>query len=53
MDDQKDGKQVAVRIRDPLLSALEQRAREEDRPLAALIRLLCRQGLQQHREHAA
>lgn len=52
--DEKDGRQVAVRLRDPLLSALEQRAREEERPLAQMIRLLCRRGLAQgHQERAA
>jgi hypothetical protein len=45
--------QISVPLDPDLRAQLEQRAREEDRPLAALIRLLCRQGLQQHREHAA
>lgn len=48
----KRREQISVPLDPDLRAQLEQRARQEDRPLAALIRLRCRQGLQQ-REHAA
>jgi hypothetical protein len=45
--------QISVPLDPDLRAQLEQRARLEDRPLAALIRLLCRQGLAQGQERAA
>ena len=43
-------KQIAVRIGPPLLSAIEQRAQEEHRTLAGMIKHLCATGLEGRRD---
>jgi hypothetical protein len=50
MSVKETSKQIAVRIGPPLLSAIEQRAQEEHRTLAGMIKHLCATGLEGRRD---